>query len=371
VYWITNATMQRRCQDLLAPLMTEPWNSAKFQNAWRAVNQLVEDMPEGDLESFGDALCRRLFGPSALPDNLGMLLLDPILSTFQRAIESPGDARKGAVLAKYQAMRGVSLRFTAETVHEIVSDGTKSLTEPLIAQLGVDPEIHEQHAKKCFDEAIDFVSGQLIRERFGNEEPPAAEMIGALIPEIVEVARTAQEFNPYFGAALCAWLRDLMKRLDEDRYENETQEVLAIERECVACGLEFESRSKLHWLEFKSLADQAFRHLYEWRDVVRGRELAARALQCGTQLWERTTRDSKKAELVDAISPLCRFSSNSDLVATWLERARQPLQTQAEQCEAIGELGQAAHFYSQVAFRTFVAAEFGHDTALHRSHILL
>jgi len=365
VVWIINTTMQLRCKEMLGPLMTESWNSAKFQNAWRLLKQHVESMPEEELEAFGDELCRTLFGPNALPDNLGMSLLDPILSAFQRAIEAPDDTRKAAALAKYYAMRGVSLRFAAETVHEIVSDRTKSLTEPSIVRLGADPESHEQEAKKCLDEAIHFLSGQLIRDRFGNKETPSAEMIGALIPELVEIARKASEYNPYFGAALCVRLRDLIKRFDEDRYEKETQTVLEVERDCVDRGLEFESRSKLQWLEFRCLANQAFRHLYEQRDVARGREFAARALECGTRLWERTTRHAKKAELVDAISPLCRFSGNGDLVATWLERARQPIQTQAEQCEAIGDLGQAAHLYSQVAFRTFVAAEFGQSTRLY------
>jgi hypothetical protein len=365
VFWITTAAMQRRCTDLLDPLLTEPWNSPKFQKAWRALKQHVESMPEADLESFGDALSRTLFGLSPLPDNLGTLLLDPILSAFKRSIESPGEARKAAALAKYQAMRGVSLRFTAETVHAIVSDETQSLSEQLFAQLGSDPESHEQEAKKCFDEATQFLSGHVIRERFADEEPPADEMVEALVPELLAIARRAQEFNPYFGVTLCAWLQGLMERFDEDRYEREMQDVAAIERDSLACCLTFESRSKLHWLEFKSLADQAFRHIYEWRDVARGRELAARALECGTQLWERTTRNTKKAELVDAISPICRFSGNADLVATWLERARQPIQVQAEHCEAIGDLGQAAHLYSQVAFRTFVAAEFAQATRLY------
>ena len=156
-----------------------------------------------------------------------------------------------------------------------------------------------------------------------------------------------------------------MERFNENLRKNRMPAVLVIERDCLDRCLAFESRSKLHWIEFKSLADQAFRQLYEWHDIARAQELAARALECGTHLWERTTRDSKKAELVDAISPLCRFSGNPDLVATWLERARQPFQVQAEQFEALGELGQAAHLYSQVAFRTFVAAEFGQATRLY------
>jgi hypothetical protein len=366
VFWLMTAVVQGRSGNLLEPLLVEPWGSPNFKDAWRTLKQNIDGMPEADLEPFADALTRALFASKTFPDNLATLLLDPILSALKRSIESPGDARKAAVLAKYQAMRGVSLQFTAETVHAIVSDATQALSDELIVELGPDPLTHEQEAKKCYREAIDFLSGHLIRERFEDgDEPAPKEMLSVLIPEYLSIARESQEFNPYFGTALCAWLRTVMERFNGSVHENQAPAVLAIERDCLNRCLAFESRSKLPWLEFKSLADQAFRALYEWRDIAQAREFAVRALECGTHLWERTTRDSKKAELVDAISPLCRFSGNSDLVAAWLERARQPIQVQAEQFEARGELGQAAHLYSQVAFRTFVAAEFGQATRLY------
>jgi hypothetical protein len=121
----------------------------------------------------------------------------------------------------------------------------------------------------------------------------------------------------------------------------------------------------LIWLEFKSLSDLAFRELYELRRIDRATELAARAVQCGSHLWEGTTSNSKKAELIDRITPLCRFSTDPDLVATWLERARLPLQLQAKECEELGDLPQAAHLYSQIAFRSFVGAEFAQTERLY------
>jgi hypothetical protein len=366
LFWFSTPQFRRQCESLLLPLISEPWNSPEFQNAWRSLKQDVDGMPEADLEPFADALTRAFFVSDNLPDNLALLLLDPTLSALKRCIEFQDDSRMPAVLAKYAGMRGVSSQFTAETMHSIASDAGQSLSDEIAAQMDPDPTTHEKEAHQRYEEAINFLSAHLLKSRFGDRNVAVTrEMIDALIPDFISIAAESAEFNPYFGAAICVWVRKLFETFGGQSQEDQLRAAAETERKCLESSLAFETRNKLIWSEFRLLADLAFRELYEWRHIDRAKELAARAVQNGSQLYEKTTRDSKKAELIDRISPLCRFSTDPDLVATWLERARLPLQIQARQCEEVGDLPQAAHLYSQIAFRSFVAAEFAQAARMY------
>lgn len=323
-------------------------------------------MPQADLEPFVDALTREFFISDKLPDNLALLLLDPMLSVLKRCVESQDDLRKAAVLAKYAAVRGVSSHFTAETMHSLASDSSQSLSDEIAAQIESDPASHEKEAQQRYEEAIHYLSAHLLQLRFGDRNVRVTrKMIEALIPDFLSIAAESVEFNPYFGAAICVWVRKLFETFGGQSQEDQLRAAAATELICLESSLTFETRNKLIWSEFRSLADLAFRELYEWRHIDRAKELAARAVQSGAHLWERTTRDSKKAELIDRINPLCRFSTDPDLVATWLERARLPLQLQARKCEEVGDLPQAAHLYSQIAFRSFVGAEFAQTARMY------
>jgi len=366
VFWLATPHARRQCEELLKPLISEAWNSPGFQSAWRTLKREIDEMPTADIEPFADAMTRELFISDNLSDNLALLLLDPILSALKRFIESNDGVRMAAVLAKYTAMRGVSSQFTAETMYSLASKAEQSLSDELAAQIDSDPTAHEREAQQQFEKAINFLSGQLLQARFGDLKTNVTpRVVEGLIPDFISIATEAAEFNPYFGAAICVWVRKVIQTLGERSHDDQVRAVADAEIKCIESSLAFEKHNKLIWLEFKSLSDLAFRELFELRHIERASDLAARAVKLGSHLWERTTRDSKKAELTDRIAPLCRFSADPDLVATWLERARSPLQLQAKHCEVVGNLPQAAHLYSQIAFRSFVGAEFARTERLY------
>lgn len=365
MFWLVTSNTQSNCQDLLKPLIYEDWESPEFIRGWNRLKQQVEDMPATELEPFVDALAHSLFTSDDVKGNLPMLLLDPLYSALKRLMESSDDSRRSAVAAKYMALRALSSQFMAETMHSLANDDPQSLPDALLGNLETDPAAHEQQAEKEYTKAIGFLCDYLFRTRFSGVSNSTSVNLDALIPDLISIASDTQAFNPYFGVSLCKGIRNVLQSSGGEQFDDQLSSVTDIELKCVDSILRFQVRSNLSWSELLLRADLAFRELYEFRRVERASEIAALAVECGGRLWEKTTSDAKKAELADRISPLCRFLRDPNLVATWLERARGPLQAQAELSEAYGDLAHAAHYYSQIAFRTFVAAEFAQTARLY------